>query len=510
MTTFFDIADSYKQNHHKMYPQDIKKTFSVLYVRNPRMDLSLLDNKVCVFGIEYAIQELNRLFKKFYEADFLVVKDNVERPANVRKKLKIDYTKIYPKHFIDDMALLYYKISQDINPKDIHLNDLDIRNYVKIKYVPDGAFVGVNEVVLSIESKYKEFNWLPNYLETYFNNMIWKPTFIATQSALLKAIEMLYTPRKPQFESGDYNKGTFAFHDFSCRGMSGIDDAKNSNVAHFIFHNGSDNILASRELLERYTVDSDDLYPSTIPASEHSVMCLYGKENELEAVKSIMQKFPDTMCSIVADTWDFFGLLERLHNDVEFNEMLAQRQYPIVLRPDSGDPVKILCGDDSSEDPLEKKGAIRIVNEYFGFDKVRLIYGDSINIKRATEIYKWCYANGFNPLEFLCLGIGSYTYNYATRDDVGFVSKMIYCEKDNGESVNLKKEPKTAKWKSSLTGKVEPREYNPALYNPVNFGAIRNFAYEQLCDILNSFITKQIIRESHNVMMEKFVKSNKG
>jgi nicotinamide phosphoribosyltransferase len=53
----------------------------------------------------------------------------------------------------------------------------------------------------------------------------------------------------------------------------------------------------------------------------------------------------------------------------------------------------------------------------------------------------------------LVLGIGSYTYEYVTRDTFGFAMKATYVEV-NGEPRNIFKKPKTDKdnFKKSATG----------------------------------------------------------
>lgn len=191
----------------------------------------------------------------------------------------------------------------------------------------------------------------------------------------------------------------------------------------------------------------------SIPASEHSVMCLGGQANELETFKHIMRQFPNDMVSIVSDTWNLWDIIERLRTDKEAYDLIFSRPKPIVLRPDSGDPFLILTGDGRSQDSRVQKGVIRLVDEYFGFDRVRIIYGDAITTDRAQKIYEWCKQNNYNPTEFLCLGVGSYAYNSGIRDDVGLVTKMTWA-KIAGRSTHLIKNPITGNEKMSLSGQV--------------------------------------------------------
>ena len=85
----------------------------------------------------------------------------------------------------------------------------------------------------------------------------------------------------------------------------------------------------------------------SIPASEHSVMCLGGQANELHTFKHIMQQFPNDMVSIVADTWNLWDIIESLKRDKDAYNLISSRLKPIVLRPNSGDPFLILTGDEN-------------------------------------------------------------------------------------------------------------------------------------------------------------------
>jgi len=166
----------------------------------------------------------------------------------------------------------------------------------------------------------------------------------------------------------------------------------------------------------------------------------------------------------------------------------------VVFRPDSGDPVKILTGyfctdvsrvedsaalaaarregfeavrdaatgtywllDDNGRasqtlrEP-EVKGAVQCLWDIFGgvvTDRgyklldphVGLIYGDSITLTRGRDILVRLEKKGFASGNVV-LGIGSYTYQYLTRDTFGWALKATYAEV-NGEPQELVKDPVT-------------------------------------------------------------------
>jgi len=124
-----------------------------------------------------------------------------------------------------------------------------------------------------------------------------------------------------------------------------------------------------------------------------------------------------------------------------------------VFRPDTGCPVKMICGDpDAPVGSPEFKGAIECLWDVFGGSEsqngyklldphVGLIYGDSITIARATAICAGLKAKGFASTNVV-FGIGSYTYQYVTRDTDGFAVKATFA-KIAGEDREIFKAPKT-------------------------------------------------------------------
>lgn len=115
-------------------------------------------------------------------------------------------------------------------------------------------------------------------------------------------------------------------------------------------------------------------------------------------------------------------------------------------------------------DTHEEKGAYEILWDIFGGivnekgykvlnPKVGMIYGDSITLERQKEIYRRLEAKGFAATN-LVLGVGSYTYQYKSRDSLGFAMKATWCQV-NGEGREIFKDPKTDNgMKKSLKGLI--------------------------------------------------------
>lgn len=214
-----------------------------------------------------------------------------------------------------------------------------------------------------------------------------------------------------------------------------------------------------------------ELIAATVPASEHSVMCAGGKEDEFLTFKRfITELYPEGFVSIVSDTWDLWQVvtdfIPRLKDEI------LSRNGRVVIRPDSGDPVDIICGFDSEQawlhgvedDSPEAKGVYQVLWETFGGtinekgykvldSHVGVIYGDSITLERQKEIYRRLEEKGFAATN-LVLGCGSYSLQLRTRDSLGFAMKATWCQV-NGEPREIFKQPKTdSGMKNSLKGLI--------------------------------------------------------
>jgi len=195
---------------------------------------------------------------------------------------------------------------------------------------------------------------------------------------------------------------------------------------------------------------------------------------EQQMIADWLQLFPKGILSIVADTFDLWKLItEYLPAN---KEAIMARDGKLVIRPDSGDPVDIICGEEHStlvfknnETPHPKyKGVIELLWDIFGGTineqgfkvldpHIGAIYGDSITPERQAQIYERLAAKGFAATNIV-LGVGSFTYQYNTRDTLGFAAKGAWFEVKtlqgyksmgsgdpvyNVESYNIYKDPVT-------------------------------------------------------------------
>jgi nicotinamide phosphoribosyltransferase len=171
----------------------------------------------------------------------------------------------------------------------------------------------------------------------------------------------------------------------------------------------------------------------------------------------ITEVYPTGIVSLVSDTYDFFRtisiIVPKLKDDILNRQPDALGYAKVVFRPDSGDPVKVICGDpDAEKDSPAYKGAVECLWDIFGgatnekgfkfLDQhVGVIYGDSITLERCEAILAGLTKKGFASANIV-FGIGSYTYQYATRDSHGCAMKATFGVV-NGQERILFKDPKT-------------------------------------------------------------------
>ncbi|MET0464913.1 MAG: nicotinate phosphoribosyltransferase [Chitinophagaceae bacterium] len=419
------LKDGYKVGHKFQYPEGTTLVYSNLTprkARNPEV------NEIVFFGLQYFIKEY--LIKQFDEFFFkqpkeTVIKAYARRLDNYLGKDSISYDHIEQLHDLGYLPL-------------------------EIKALPEGSLVPMRVPIFTIRNTKPEFFWVTNMLETVLSAIIWKPCTSATT-----AFQYLRTFTKYANETVGEDKSFIPWqgHDFSFRGMSGIEDAVMSGAGHLLSFAGTDTIPAIDFLEQYYNADCEkELVGGSVPATEHSVMCMGTQGDEINTFDRLITKvYPAGIVSIVSDTWDFWQVITEFLPELE--EKILARNGKVVIRPDSGDPVKIIIGDkDAKPGTPEFKGAIECMWETFGGTitekgfklldgHIGLIYGDSITTERQEAILAGLKAKGFASYNVV-LGIGSFTYEYVTRDTFGFAMKATYGEV-NGEGRDIFKDPKT-------------------------------------------------------------------
>lgn len=465
--------DFYKAGHRQQYPAGTELVVSNFTPRYNRHANVPNKGSIVFFGLQYFIMEF--LQEGFQRGFFEIRKDDIVSDYKERM----------------DFAL-----GPDAVPVD-HIEALHELGYlpIEIKAVPEGSRVKVGSPCLTIHNTLPEFFWLTNYLETVLSAYLWMPCTSATTAAAYRNILESYADKT----GAPKEFVDFQAHDFSFRGQSSLQSAIVSGAAHLVFFKGTDTVPAIDFMEQFYYADcTKELIGCSVPATEHSVMCMGGalEEEEIATFERLMDIYPAGIVSIVSDTWDFWTVIGEYSKILK--DKIMKREGKVVFRPDSGNPANILCGQEigiiadnkeitqfdindfghkglwnfkhrgkyyaidverdgydyhGSEEPkAEAKGAVEVLWDIFGGtitatghklldSHVGLIYGDSITPAIATEILDRLEKKGFASSNVV-FGVGSYTYQYVTRDTWGWAIKATYGVV-NGQPKNIFKDPKT-------------------------------------------------------------------
>lgn len=448
------LTDGYKTGHHQQYPKGTTLVYSNFTPRSNKYAPEGCDNVVS-FGQQMIMKQIHEAFQnEFFSKPKDVVCGEMKRELSLYLGTDYDVT-----HFEKLHDLGYLPIA--------------------VKSIKEGTLVPIKVPVLTIYNTLSEFYWVTNYLETIISNLLWKPMTSATIAHTYRKVLTKWQ------EKTDAEKGWFIDwqgHDFSMRGMDSVEATIASGLGHLTSFSGTDSLPAIYGARKFY--GETEFVGGSVNATEHSVMCAGSKDDEVGTFRRLLETYPTGILSVVSDTWDLWKVCTE--HIVTLKDEILARDGKLVIRPDSGDPVDILCGiDDYKQDedgtmykvhytsgmfrdrgkeisPSEQKGVIELLWDVFGGttneqgykvldSHIGAIYGDSITIDRADEICRRLEAKGFASTNVV-LGIGSFTYQYNTRDTFGFAMKATYVEID-GEGREIFKDPITDDGtKKSATG----------------------------------------------------------
>jgi nicotinamide phosphoribosyltransferase len=339
-------------------------------------------------------------------------------------------------------------------PFDVqHWYDLWDLGYLplRISALPEGTEVPLRVPMFIIENTLPGYGWLVNYFESVLSNNIWQGMTSATIALRLRRLLDSYaaeTSDTPEFVD-------WQGHDFSFRGLASTEAAAYSGFGHLLSFAGTDTLPAMDFAQQFY--NAPGFIGGSVPATEHSVMCAGGKDDELETFNRLLTQFPEGILSVVSDTWDLWEVITVILPQLK--SQIMDRNGKLVIRPDSGNPVDILCGKEEIAKVAdrryltpEQKGVVELLYEIFpgptnskGYKTldphIGTIYGDAITYDVARQICERLKAKGFATTNVV-LGVGSFTYQYNTRDTCGFAMKATHCQID-GKGYDLYKDPIT-------------------------------------------------------------------
>lgn len=480
-------ADGYKVGHPNMIaPNTVREAFNWIPRNLKYMHPSI--DQIMSGGQQMVWRYIHSHFKEFF----------FDKPESEVEKFGRDMTAY---------------LMQPYNSK--HFHDLYRLGYlpVTIQSLPEGIFTNPN--IPHIQGITEDgFAWLGLYLETLMSKLAWQLPTAATLGAKFKQNAVKWVKKT---DEENLWLADFMCHDFHSRGGNPFTSIA-VGLGHAFSNSGSDTLNIIPASRYYYDFGDEDMPIYSVNASEHSVTCtgifFYEKKlregmldleiekyysfdvacegsvekpdylaiAELLNLRDWLKKFPNGALSVVSDTMDLWKVCT--HILPRLKEEILARDGKLVIRPDSGDPVDIICGkgygtlldygnykgyrDYSPNDTRvssenEWKGVIELLWDIFGGNTnnqgykvldshIGVIYGDSINLDRQLSIYERLSDKSFAATNIL-VGIGSFSYVYMTRDQAGYAAKGSWFETEekavggNGEThreqFNIYKDPIT-------------------------------------------------------------------
>lgn len=440
-------SDGYKVGHKAMLAEGTTKLYGTWIPRSLKYMPGGID-KIMSVGQQLVVRYLHSTFAENFF--FTELRGDGGFAAEKHKQsLKNKAMK-----FVSDMSKY---LGMDYDGK--HFEDLWDLGYlpIKIKALPEGIFTDPNIPHMTFINTVDGYAWLTLFLETMISKLAWQMPVAATIGHKFRQNANEWVMKT---DENNIALTAFMCHDFHARGGNPFTSIA-VGLGHAISNKGSDtlNIIPAAD----YYYDEKEMPIFSVNASEHSVSTTkIFTVGEQQMIADWIKLFPTGILSMVSDTFDLWKLItEYLPAN---KEAIMARDGKLVIRPDSGNPVDIICGDKRGLDedgnlihPMGK-GVIELLWDIFGGTineqgykvldpHIGAIYGDSINLERQVEIYKRLEAKGFAASNVV-LGVGSFTYVMLTRDSAGYAAKGSWFEIFNEEeqfkqSYNIYKNPIT-------------------------------------------------------------------
>jgi len=407
------MTDSYKVTHFMQYPPGTTKVFSYFESRGGKFPR-------CVFyGLQYMI--------KRYLCGVQVTREKIDEAEA-----------LFAQHFPPGPKTFNREGWEHI--LNVHGGRLPVR----IKAVPEGTVVPVKNVLVTVENTDPACFWLVNYLETFLVQ-VWYPMTVCTNSYFQKQLI-----KQALEETGGIEGLGFKLHDFGFRGSSSMESSGLGGSAHLVNFMGTDTVSALM-VVRRFYGDPNGCAGYSIPASEHSTITSWGRENETAAFRNMLESYPSGLVACVSDSFDIYKACSEKWGKELKDMVMAREGGPLVVRPDSGEPKEIvlkcleLLGDAFGY--TENEQGYKVLDPH-----VRVIQGDGVSYESIGEILavlkekKWSADN-------VAFGSGGALLQRLDRDTQKCAFKC--CHIDIGDQHrDVYKEPITDPGKKCKKGKL--------------------------------------------------------
>lgn len=378
---------------------------------------------------------------------------------------------------------------------------------IEIVALPEGVEVPMHTPMFGITNTDPRFAWLGQALESLISAEMWYPMICATVGHTYREIVNKYY----DITCDDNVPRRRALGNFDFRGDQGVEAALKAGSAWALSFVNSATVPVGPYLEQMYGADCGNgevIYGAV--STEHFVMCSncaidtlnnpdetyeykdIDPHRELIGLRRLLtETYPNTSFSCVCDSYDYWNVVNNLIPILK-DDILAHNGC-FLVRGDSGDCVKVVTETvfrlwDIFGGTVNSKG-FKVLDPH-----VKAIYGDSITVERAVEIYEILMGYGFAASN-VSLGVGSFSMHCIEEDDIlkpftrdtfSFAIKAVYGEftDENGNVTKLPvyKDPVTdaetgVGFKKSQKGCCSV-EYNNAAKK---FYVIENLTWDEAC-----------------------------
>lgn len=441
---FIELSDSYKYGHWFQYPPKTTRIYSYWCSRGGRfngtvplgLQMVLMDNFLGEVVTQEDIERMEPFFRAHFGRDGIFSRDNWEYIVK-------EYGGRLPLH---------------------------------IRAVPEGTYVPVRNVLMTIENTDDRCYWLTNYAETLLSHC-WYTSTVATNSNQARGIMRSFLEQTAESTVGL----DFMLQDFGARGVTCPQQAMRGAVAHLAMFNGSDTVVGARAAMEYYGADAS--CSASVVASEHSTVTSWGKARELDMYKNLLKKCPTGIVSSVSDSYNLFEAI-RMYG-VHLKEAIVKRDGIFVVRPDSGHPPTIVC---EVLDKLWENFGGEINSKGFKVldPHIRVLQGDGIDVDMIWDVLSQMKMRGYSA-ENIVFGSGGGLLQRFDRDTGRFAIKCSWAHTDQG-AVAVFKNPTTDYSKKSHAGRLalQKTQYGYQTVPPENLTLDGGSGKDELIDIFKN------------------------
>lgn len=371
------LPDSYKFSQWLQYPKDLSYSFAYIESRGGMYDRTIF------FGLQY-------ILKNYFERP--IASSDIDE-AEIEARLQgLPFNRSGWEYILSE-----------------HKGFMP----VKIKAVKEGMIIPNHIPLVTIESTDENVPWIVGWLEDILLQ-VWYPITVASRAFKNKQTIWKYVQETSDFpESIDWK-----LHDFGLRASTSIESAMIGGAAHNTCFLGTDTVIANR-LLRKFYKGGTGFLNGSVPATEHSTITSWGKENEKAAYENFLDVFlnPESkykvdMASCVSDSYNIFDALENIWGE-DLKDKIISYGGKLIARPDSGDPLYSVLDCLSTFE--SKFGSVENNKKFKVLNYTSAIQGDGVDDETIEEILSYMKAKRFST-DNICFGMGGYLHQKLNRD----------------------------------------------------------------------------------------------